>query len=143
MNTIIAAALSGGFATAVVIGIVQIVKSWLQRPVTHATAASTQADAAVKLNDSALKLIEAAQKDAADASKDAAEARREAAEARRETTEARREATEARRSAEDTARDVRMLKAAIMSPLATIESLRQMVGEPGSNGIHRIPYDTR
>lgn len=123
------AVLGSGFATALVWGVVMIVKASFQRPL-------TQASAAVQLNESALKMIKAAQEDAEQAGKEASEARREASEARRE-------ASDARRSADDAAREVRMIKSAILSPMATLDGLRQMIGDPGSNGLPHVHSDNR
>lgn len=121
--------IGSSFLSVLVWGAVLIVRAFLGRPI-------IQANAAVKLNAAALELIKAAQHDAESAGREAGEARREAADARRE-------ATDARRSAEDAAREVRMIKAAILSPMATIENLRAMIGEPGANGVHKVHSDPR
>lgn len=119
------AALSGGLGVAVVSGLVMIVRALLGRPLIQASAAD-------KLSESALKLIAAAQKAAERAESDADEARREA-------TDARREAAEARRSADEAERAVRYFRAAILSPSATLDGLRQMVTDGPGNGMARIP----
>lgn len=137
------ALLSGGFGAALVTGAVLIVRALIARPLVQATAAD-------KLSASAVKLIEAAQKSADDANADALAQIREARDearaaradadlARRDATEARREAVDARREAADVAREFRRITAAILSPYATIESLRAMVSEGPGNGVAHIP----
>lgn len=88
---------------------------------------SRKAEVADRLSDSTLKWVEEFQEEARNA-------RAEAAEARREAQEARRELADVRREAEALIRDLRELRAAVLSPGATVERLRAMVGGEGMNG---------
>lgn len=101
-------------------GLVALVKTWVDRRKRAADVTST-------LSDAALKWVEQFQEETSSA-------RREAAEARREVAEVRRELGEVRREAEALARDLRNLRGAIMSPTATLDRLREMVGGNGLNG---------
>lgn len=114
-------ALSGGVGAAAVYAVVLLVKAFLGRPLIQASAAD-------RLSGTAIKLIESAQKAADEAGKDAAQARQEA-------NEARREAADARRAADNAERVVNYFRAAILSPNATVEGLRQMVNEGPGNGV--------
>lgn len=87
-----------------------------------------KAEVADRLSDSSLKWVEQFQEETASARAEAAEARRETSEARREMAEIRRELAECRHEAEALARDLRNLRGAIMSPTATLDRLRAMVG---------------
>ncbi len=117
--------IGGGFGASLAGGIVALVKVFIQRPLIQASAAG-------RLSESALKLIAAAQKAAERAEAEADQARQEAAEARKE-------AADARRSADEAERAVRYFRAAILSPAATLESLRQMAAEGPGNGVARPP----
>jgi len=86
-----------------------------------------KAEVADRLSDSSLKWVQEFQEETQ-------RARLEAAEARREVGEVRRELGEVRREAEALARDLRNLRGAIMSPAATLERLRAMVGGDTFNG---------
>ena len=88
---------------------------------------SRKAEVADRLSDSTLKWVQEFQEETQSA-------RLEAAEARREVGEVRRELGEVRREAEALARDLRNLRGAIMSPSATLERLRAMVGGETFNG---------
>jgi Cdc6-like AAA superfamily ATPase len=94
-------------------------------------------DAAADLADSALKLVAAAREDARQAIEllrmDVNSARMEAAEARNEAAAARNEATQARREAMYAVATLRQRDLAILSPYATLESLRELVSQ-GPNG---------
>lgn len=114
------ALLSGGLGVAILGALVAIVRAVTGRPLTQASAADS-------LSNSALKLIDRAEKSAEKSAEKADRAEKEAADARRE-------AVDARRAADDAGREVRLIKYAIMAPGATIERLREMVGEPGANG---------
>jgi transposase-like protein len=81
-------------------------------------------EVADRLSDSSLKWVQEFQEETQ-------RARLEASEARREVAEVRREVGEVRREAEKLAADLRNLRGAIMSPTATIERLRAMVGGTG------------
>lgn len=131
VTSVAGAALSGG-------GMAAIVSAFAKRRV-------TKAEATEKLTDSALDLFNAAKAQAEEtrtaAKADINEARKEAAEARREAADARREATEAHRQmqaikdeAEALAGFLRRLVSAIHDPYVTLERLRAMTGEPGTNG---------
>lgn len=91
------------------------------------------AEVADRLSDSSLKWVQEFQEEAARARLEATEARRETADMRREMAEVRRELGDVRREAETLAQDLRNLHGAIMSPTATLERLRAMVGGT-SNG---------
>lgn len=84
-------------------------------------------EVADRLSDSSLKWVQEFQEETQ-------RARLEAAEARREVAEVRRELATVRREAEALARDLRNVRGAIMSPTATLERLRAMVGGDGLNG---------
>lgn len=86
-----------------------------------------KAEVADRLSDSSLKWVQEFQEEAG-------RARLEASEARREVAEVRRELADVRREAEALAIDMRNLRGAIMSPTATIERLRAMVGGEFPNG---------
>lgn len=77
-------------------------------------------DVVDRLSDSTLKWVEQFQE--------------EASAARNEAHEARQELRNVRTEAEALARDLRDLRMAIMSPNASISTLREMVGGPGRNG---------
>lgn len=85
-----------------------------------------KAEVADRLSDSSLKWVQEFQEEAQ-------RARLEASEARREMAEVRRELAGVRREAETLAQDLRNLHGAIMSPTATLDRLRAMVGG-GLNG---------
>lgn len=127
MNQIWTTVLGSGFGAAVIWGIVVITKMLLNRPMAQATTAEA-------LSGTALKLLEEARDDAKAARDEAKSARQDADSARRDASEARREATEARREAMDSVAEMRRWKSAILSPYATLEKLRDMVGDPGANG---------
>lgn len=86
-----------------------------------------KAEVADRLSDSSLKWVQEFQEETQ-------RSRLEAAEARREVSEVRRELGEVRREAEALARDLRNVRGAIMSPTATLERLRAMVGGESFNG---------
>lgn len=86
-----------------------------------------KAEVADRLSDSSLKWVQEFQEETT-------RARLEASEARREVAEVRRELASVRREAEALATDMRNLRGAIMSPSATIERLRAMVGGEFPNG---------
>lgn len=86
-----------------------------------------KAEVADRLSDSSLKWVEQFQEETQ-------RARLEAAEARREVAEVRRELAECRHEAEALVRDLRNLRGAILSPGATLDRLRAMVGGESSNG---------
>ena len=86
-----------------------------------------KAEVADRLSDSSLKWVQEFQEETQ-------RARLEASEARREVAEVRRELGDVRREAEALARDLRNLRGAIMSPTATLERLRAMVGGDSANG---------
>jgi len=94
-------------------------------------------DAATELADYAMKLVAAAYEDARQkmelARLDVQSARMEVAEARNEAAAARNEATQARREAMFAVATLRQRDLAILSPYATIESLRELVSQ-GPNG---------
>lgn len=94
-------------------------------------------DAAADLAESALKLVQAAREEARNymelARIDVQSARMEAAEARNEAAAARNEATQARREAMYAVAALRQRDLAILSPYATLESLRELVAQ-GPNG---------
>lgn len=94
-----------------------------------------KAEVADRLSDSSLKWVQEFQEEAQRARQEAQAAREEtrqsrleAAEARREVAEVRRELSDVRHEAERLAADLRNMRGAIMSPTATIERLRAMVG---------------
>jgi hypothetical protein len=95
------------------------------------------ADVVERLSASAIKLVEAAQLNASQqielARLEVHAARMEAAEARNEAAAARNEATQARREAMFAVATLRTRDLAILSPYATLESLREMV-QQGPNG---------
>lgn len=102
---------------------------------------SRRAEVADRLSDLNLKWVQEFQEETARARAEAAAARAEAAAARHETAEARREVADLRREvagarteAEGLARDLRNVRNAIMSPAATLERLRAMVGGDAFNG---------
>lgn len=80
-----------------------------------------KASVADRLSDSSLKWVQEFQEETQ-------RARLEASEARREVAEVRRELAECRHEAEALASDLRNLRGAILSPNATLERLRAMVG---------------
>lgn len=86
-----------------------------------------KAEVADRLSDSSLKWVQEFQEETS-------RARLEASEARREVAEMRRELADVRREAEALAHDLRNLRGAIMSPGATVERLRAMVGGGAANG---------
>lgn len=94
-------------------------------------------DAAADLAKSALELVAAAREEARQymelARLDVAAARMEAKEARNEAAAARNEATAARREAMYAVNTLRSRDLAILSPYATLESLRELVNA-GPNG---------
>lgn len=89
-----------------------------------------------RFSDSTLKWVEQFQEEASRARQEASDARRETSEARREMAEMRREMATVRTEAENLARDLRNVRGAIMSPTATLERLRAMVGGGELNGRH-------
>lgn len=93
-----------------------------------------RAEVADRLSDSSLKWVQEFQEETQHQRTEAAEARREAAEARREVAQVRLELANVRREAEALAIDLRNLRGAIMSPTATLERLRAMVGGESFNG---------
>lgn len=110
----VASALMGGGGLAV------LVSAWTGRR-------QRKAEVADRLSDVSLKWVQEFQEETG-------RARLEAAEARREMAEVRRELATVRREAETLATDLRNLHGAIMSPSATLERLRAMVGGGGLNG---------
>lgn len=104
------------------------------------------AHVAADLADNALKLVAAAREDARQqielARLDVHAARIEASEARNEAAAARNEATQARREAMFAVATMRTRDLAILSPYATLESLREMVNA-GPNGFGGIPATVR
>lgn len=102
-------------------------------------------DAAADLADSALKLVAAAREEARQymdlARLDVQAARLDAVEARNEAAAARNEATQARREAMFAVATLRSRDLAILSPYATLESLREMVSQ-GPNGFGGTPAHT-
>jgi len=80
-----------------------------------------KAEVADRLSDSSLKWVQEFQEETQ-------RARLEASEARREVAEVRRELADVRHQAEALAADLRNLRGAILSPNATLERLRAMVG---------------
>lgn len=86
-----------------------------------------KAEVADRLSDSSLKWVQEFQEETQ-------RARLEASEARREVAEVRRELDNVRHEAEALARDLRNLRGAIVSPNATLERLRAMVGGETFNG---------
>ena len=93
-----------------------------------------KAEVADRLSDSSLKWVQEFQEETSRARAEAAEARRETSEARREMADLRREVAAVRTEAEGLARDLRNVRGAILSPTATLERLRAMVGGESFNG---------
>src|SRR5260370_1276547 len=93
-----------------------------------------KAEVADRLSDSSLKWVEQFQEEASRARREAPEARGEPAEARRELADMRREMATVRSEAEKLADEMRNVRGAIMSPSATLERLRAMVGGGELNG---------
>ncbi len=93
-----------------------------------------KAEVADRLSDSSLKWVQEFQEEAQRARLEASEARRETSDMRREMAEVRRELGDVRREAETLAQDLRNVHGAIMSPTATLERLRAMVGGGNLNG---------
>jgi hypothetical protein len=96
-----------------------------------------KAGVADRISASAIKLVEAAQQNATHqielARLEVQAARMDAAEARNEAAAARSEATQARREAMFAVATLRSRDLAILSPYATLESLRELV-QAGPNG---------
>jgi len=96
-----------------------------------------EADVVDRLSASAIKLVEAAQQHASQqielARLEVHAARMDATEARNEASAARSEATQARREAMYAVATLRQRDLAILSPYATLESLRELV-QQGPNG---------
>lgn len=86
-----------------------------------------KAEVADRLSDSSLKWVQEFQEETQ-------RARLEASEARREVAEVRRELADVRHQAEALAQDLRNVRGAILSPNATLERLRAMVGGESFNG---------
>ncbi len=132
------ALLSGSFGAAIVATIAVLARLFANRRIVQATATQLRAAAADQLSDIAADMVRQIRQDAHDeisrARQDATEARNEAIQARREANDARREANDARREAQDATREFRRLKTAILSPYATLDKLRELVGDAGSNG---------
>lgn len=95
---------------------------------------SRKAEVADRLSDASLKWVQEFQEETLHQRQEATEARREAAEARREVAQVRLELANVRREAEALASDLRNMRGAIMSPTATLERLRAMVGGENFNG---------
>ena len=114
----ITALLTGGAGVA----IINAISSRRQR---NAAARVKDADASGRLSDSALKWVEQFQEEARSA-------RQETAEARRELADMRREVASIRGDAEQLGRELRSIRALILSPSVTLEQLRAAVG--GANG---------
>lgn len=93
-----------------------------------------KAEVADRLSDSSLKWVQEFQEEAAAAREETRQSRLEVAEARREAMEARRELADVRREAEALVRELRELRSAVLSPTATLDHLRDMVGGTGMNG---------
>ena len=139
--------LGSGFGAALIWGAVALIKAiaWLiaNRGITKANAEQIRAAAAEQISGTAADLVRQIRDDAhaeiTRARVEVTEAKNEAVEARREASDARREAVEARREAMDISRDFRRLKTAILSPYATLDQLREMVGgDTGSNGVAAV-----
>lgn len=86
-----------------------------------------RAEVADRLSDSSLKWVEQFQEETRNAWKELADARREVADLRRELAVCQHEA-------EGLARDLRDVRGAILSPTATLDRLRAMVGGESTNG---------
>jgi len=140
LNSWLTVLLGSGFGAALLYACVELVKTFTGRKVVQATAAD-------RIADSALAMIEAARADAersiaqarayasdviAQAAQDVAAARRDTDEARRDAAEARREATAARKEAMDASASMRRLTTEIMSPYASLDRLRALVGDGGT-----------
>lgn len=98
-------------------GLAVLVNAWTgRRP--------RRAEVADRLSESTLKWVEQFQEETA-------AARREAADARREVADMRREIAELRDDAEKLGRELRSIRALILSPSATLEMLRAAVNGPG------------
>lgn len=110
---IISAGLTGGGAAA-------MVNALARRRVTKVEAADL-------LNESTLEWAGQLKADSADARKEAAEARVEAREARKEMASVRHEA-------ELLAQELRRLRLAILDPFMTLDRLRSLIGDTGTNG---------
>ena len=115
--TLVAAVLSALLGGGAVVAVINAV----------ANRRKVRVEVADRLSDSSLKWVQEFQEEAQ-------RARLEASEARREVAEVRRELGDVRREAEALARDLRNLRGAIMSPTATLERLRAMVGGDSTNG---------
>lgn len=111
---VVSAALTGGGAAA-------MVNALARRRV-------TRVEAAAALNESTLEWATQLKDDSSDARKEAHEARIEAREARREMAAVRHEA-------ELLAQELRRLRLAILDPFMTIDRLRSLIGDTGSNGV--------
>jgi len=138
VNNWVSALLGGSFGGGVLGAIVVLARLYANRGIVKATTEQLKAAAADRLSDTAAEMVRQIREDAraeiARARVEVTQARDEAVQARQEASEARREATEARREAMDANREFRRLKTAILSPYATVERLRELVGDPGSNG---------
>jgi predicted nucleic acid-binding Zn-ribbon protein len=111
--TVISAVLGGGAVVALINAI--------------ANRRKNRVEVTDRLSDSALKWVQEFQEETQ-------RARLEASEARREVAEVRRELADVRHQAEALAQDMRNLRGAILSPNATLDRLRAMVGGDSLNG---------
>lgn len=143
MNVDWGTVLGTGFGGAMLYSMALIVKTALGKRMINADAAAKLSNSAnemiqaVRIDaeksiEHAYKLVEDARKELAEARIEVTQARQEATEARREATLAQREATDARRSSDESLYIVRRLTQAILSPNATLDGLREIVG--GFNG---------
>lgn len=101
-----------------------------------------KADTAGELTENAMKMVAAIREDARQQFElsrlEIHAARMDVAEARNEAAAARNEATQARREAMYAVATLRTRDLAILSPYATLESLREMVSQ-GPNGFGGVP----
>jgi len=136
--TVVPSVLAGG-------GIVALINAMANRPKIKADATEGLTDTAVAQVKAALDQMKAVREDAEHqiklARNDAERAVREAAEARLAATQAWAEAAEARREAMFAVAALRQRDLAILSPYATLESLREMV-KSGPNGFSGMVHPT-
>lgn len=134
-----AGAAGGSIATAIVWGGVAAWRAWLGRGKVEADAAIGEADAAERLNRVAAQIAEGARREVEQiraytqsqldrAAHDVELSRRDADESRRSAAAAWEQAAAARREAMEANANWRRLSIEIMSPYATIEHLRLLVG---------------
>lgn len=119
--------LGGGLGVAVLATIQALARLVSNRRVVQATAAD-------QITESVLKQITAANAAVDKAYERCAAAERAAEQARLDAHEARREAVDARREAMAAVGEWRRLRTEILAPYATLEYLRRLVADPGSNG---------